>query len=707
MEAVKRQREQELQARRAECITKSNGMLKSAKEPDQNHPYLLKKGIQPFGAKQLNDLLLIPLRKNKAVVGLQTITPDGTKRFLIGTEKQGAYHAIPGTGDTVYLCEGWATGCTIHKVTGATVIVCFDCGNLEAAAQEVKAKGPDYSLVIVADNDHKTEGNPGLTKATAAALSVGCKLAVPEFNGADGSDVNDLFSLCGSDVVVDCLQAATMPGQEVTGAVYNELPMLPPEPLPLLRQTPVNEPFPIGTLPPVIRDAVRLVHETVQAPLDLCCQSFLAAAALAVQPHVDVLIDGRRFPVSDFFVAVAQSGERKSAVDRWAVGPIYEQQQIDGEAFHAEALRIEAAKIVWEAKRKSALKEDDRQVIEAMLSDAGAEPKRVQPFLLCSEPSFQGIERAYSEGRYTLGLFSDEGGRFLGGYAMKDTNMTATITGLSKLWDGSPLDRMRGGDGLSVLYNRRFSVHLMLQPVLAGQLFGSNMLTGQGFLSRCLCCWPESTIGTRLYKAVDLSQHPAMLAYSAAMKNILTRPLPLHEQPEMGLHTQPLTLSESAKQVWVQFHNHVEKLQKPGGELQPITGFASKAAEHTARIAGVLTYFKNPDAREIELEELQAAIAVIQFYLGESLRLFHAAGDDPVLILAQECFEYGMCKTGGIIGLRNLYQFGPNAVRSRDKAKEIMTVLEAHHRAVKIDSGATVAGHNNKDAWRLIPMGVL
>lgn len=167
-----------------------------------------------------------------------------------------------------------------------------------------------------------------------------------------------------------------------------------------------------------------------------------------------------------------------------------------------------------------------------------------------------------------------------------------------------------------------------------------------------------------------------------------------------------MTLAADAKQAWILFHNHVEKLQRPGGELQPIVGFASKAAEHTARIAGVLAYFSNPDASEIGMQELQAGIAIVQFYLGEALRLFHAAGDNPILMLAQECFDYGMTKTGGIIGLRNLYQYGPNAVRSRDKAKEIMAVLEAHHRAIKIDSGAEIAGHNNKDAWRLIPLEV-
>lgn len=223
MDAMKRQREQELQARRAECITKATSMLKSAKEPDLDHAYLVKKGIKPFGAKQLNDLLLIPLRKNKSLVGLQTIAPDGTKRFLTGTEKNGAYLAIAGTGDTVYLCEGWATGCTIHEATGCTVIVCFDCGNIAVVAKEIRAKGPEYNMVLCADNDLLTEGNPGLTKATAAALEFGGLLAVPAMpEGIAGTDWNDLHQAAGIEEVKRQLLLAKPVEYEAVRAVSSE-----------------------------------------------------------------------------------------------------------------------------------------------------------------------------------------------------------------------------------------------------------------------------------------------------------------------------------------------------------------------------------------------------------------------------------------------------------------------------------------------------
>ena len=67
-----------------------------------------------------------------------------------------------------------------------------------------------------------------------------------------------------------------------------------------------------------------------------------------------------------------------------------------------------------------------------------------------------------------MGLFSDEEGQFLGGSTMSKDNMIKAITHLSTLWDGSPIDRSRAMTGESLrAYDRRLSMHLMLQPRLA------------------------------------------------------------------------------------------------------------------------------------------------------------------------------------------------------------------------------------------------
>lgn len=176
------------------------------------------------------------------------------------------------------------------------------------------------------------------------------------------------------------------------------------DPLPLMRVIEKGDPFPVDVLPPVMKNAILRVHDVVQAPLDLVCQSFLASVTLAVQPHVDVLIDGRKFPCSNNFIAIGVSGERKSAVDRIAIGPIKEKQYEQGKIFHGDRHKREAELAAWENNRKAALSKKSGQVIEEILSAIGEQPRHVQPCYLFSEPSFQAIERAFAEGRFTLGV---------------------------------------------------------------------------------------------------------------------------------------------------------------------------------------------------------------------------------------------------------------------------------------------------------------
>ena len=112
---------------------------------------------------------------------LQFISADGSKRFLTGGRIVGCYFAIGRPIDSLLLCEGLATASTLHQATGRAVAVAFNCGNLVAVAKSLRGKFPDLKLIVCADNDFQTPGNPGLTHAKAAARAVGGYLAVPKF----------------------------------------------------------------------------------------------------------------------------------------------------------------------------------------------------------------------------------------------------------------------------------------------------------------------------------------------------------------------------------------------------------------------------------------------------------------------------------------------------------------------------------------------
>ena len=100
-----------------------------------------------------------------------------------GSTARGTSSAKPGS--TILVAEGWATGATGYEITGDAAVVAFGSGNLKAAAVELRKQHPDARIIVLADDDWKKPGNPGLTTATAAASAANALLAVPQFGGLD------------------------------------------------------------------------------------------------------------------------------------------------------------------------------------------------------------------------------------------------------------------------------------------------------------------------------------------------------------------------------------------------------------------------------------------------------------------------------------------------------------------------------------------
>ena len=200
------QREAEEKARHAEAATKAAATWQAATPAPDDFPYLVRKGVKANGARLHNGALVIPLRDGNEIHSLQTIDAEGGKLFLPGGRVAGCYFAIGSAKNAAAFCiaEGFATGATIHQATGYPVAVAFNAGNLEPVARAMREKFPALPLIVCADDDVCTAGNPGLTKATAAARSVGGLLALPDF-GADrpdgATDFNDLSVIRGVEAV--------------------------------------------------------------------------------------------------------------------------------------------------------------------------------------------------------------------------------------------------------------------------------------------------------------------------------------------------------------------------------------------------------------------------------------------------------------------------------------------------------------------------
>src|SRR4051794_4662880 len=148
--------------------------------------------------------------------------------------------------------------------------------------------------------------------------------------------------------------------------------------------------------------------------------------------------------------------------------------------------------------------------------------------------------------------------------------------GLSDIWDGSPIRRVRSGDGASVLAGRRLSAHLMAQPAVADILFRDRLLADQGLLSRLLVTAPDAASGTRLWHEEKPETEHALRRYGARILSIFERPLPLRTGTLNELELRPVSLSPAARKAFVNFADHVEIEIAPNGSLDPIRGLANK-----------------------------------------------------------------------------------------------------------------------------------
>jgi putative DNA primase/helicase len=169
------------------------------------HPYLKKKRVRSHGLRKVGSDFLVPIwNQDRDMQSVQMIGADGDKRFLKDGRVGGGYFQIGKASDTACICEGFATGASINESTGHGVFVAFNAGNLANVAKLVRERYPDASIIICADDDWRTSGNPGLTRATEAADAVGGRLAVPKFGdnrADDDTDFNDMTQAVGAESV--------------------------------------------------------------------------------------------------------------------------------------------------------------------------------------------------------------------------------------------------------------------------------------------------------------------------------------------------------------------------------------------------------------------------------------------------------------------------------------------------------------------------
>jgi len=189
--AIKRQREIEFAKRQEAAAQAAQSELNASALCSPEHPYLRRKGVPPLAdiRQDGNGMLLVPVKDASGnAQSLQRISPDGEKRFLTGGKVHGGYFVIQGNPEKpLAICEGYATGASIHLACEYTVYVAFSASNLPVVAGIARSRFPGKAMLICGDNDEA-----GRSKGREAAQAAQARLVLPSFSAGAGKDFNDL-----------------------------------------------------------------------------------------------------------------------------------------------------------------------------------------------------------------------------------------------------------------------------------------------------------------------------------------------------------------------------------------------------------------------------------------------------------------------------------------------------------------------------------
>ncbi len=448
--------------------------------------------------------------------------------------------------------------------------------------------------------------------------------------------------------------------------------------------------YPVHALGP-LREVVEAVHRLTQAPVAIAAQSALAVAALAAQAHADVRTFHGSSPLSLFLMSIARSGERKSACDTLMMLGVQEFESELGECYGAERARFERRHQAWTTRRDRMLRGAKDECPDALAQriedDLGPEPEPpLVPIITASDPTFEGLTRLFSEGRPSLGVFTDEGGSFIGGFSMTSEKRLHTMSGFSKLWDGAPINRTRALDGSATLRGRRLSKHFMVQPLPAKQLLADPLAREQGYLGRFLMVEPLSEIGRRLNVYDNNGSRTCVETHRQEVLERLRIDMPLKSGIRQELTPRLIDWSPEAHEIFIEFYRKIERAQARNGIYEDLTSHASKASEQAARLATVLAWWENPDVARLEAWHAKMGCTLAEFYLNEALRIYRNAqaslDEEQARKLADWLHEQWPEKArdngrgdGMIVTRRDCQQFGPNALRDTKLLKRLFALL--------------------------------
>lgn len=444
---------------------------------------------------------------------------------------------------------------------------------------------------------------------------------------------------------------------------------------------------------PLLQSAVNEVTNNLMTPPGMALLVALAAASLTTQGLVDVkLPTGKEIAIALMLLIVADSGERKTAVEAIFFKAIRQMEELCRARFEADSVRYRRDYEIWKVtgdvkkkklKRKIEKGECSEKEAEELNLHLESEPAPPTLFKMLFEDStlpalYQGLKDVPS-----ACLSSSEGGGVLSGPLFSEQ------TKLNAFWSGSPVPVDRISSGSFVLAGVRLTVLVMAQPSLLKDFIAEkgDKARGSGLLARMLVCKTGTTQGMRFIENTTVSwEHSDR--FNVRVMELMEKNF---EALKTGGFQKPvLKFSPDAEVEWLNFYNMVERNMQFNSCYANARDHASKIPENVARVAAVLHHFEGLEG-DISLEILRAAIHVVGSLSSDFLDMFV---EPPEFREAEVLNDWLSQKYRSInnryVAKTMVRRFCPNAMRNTALLDHILGILVRDGKVALLRKNKTV-----------------
>lgn len=397
---------------------------------------------------------------------------------------------------------------------------------------------------------------------------------------------------------------------------------------------PFNEvnlpPFPVKSLPWPLGEWVTAVSQNTETPTDMAAVCALAVLSCTVQGKFVVSPKNHYSePLNLYFLIVANSGERKSAIVRLMTQPIYQYERKENER-RRTLMENEQVKLNSLKKQVETLERDGKneKASKIRVQYRSIEQNQTKPLrLIADDTTPEAMTSLLANNNGMLSIITTEGGIF-DTLAGRYSN-TISIDTVLKAYSGDPIRVDRKGREGEVINNPTLTMLLSAQDNVLAEIMKNEAFKSRGLTARILYCRPKSKMGTRHFVTPDIPPD-LEIAYQQLVGKLLEIPYPTN-----GI-LPIINLSPSAQKEVIRFHDWLEP--KLVDELEYMESWGAKLLGNMLRIAGMLHCAKNsnaPSETALSSETVQQAIAISKYFLRHAKCVHNLLGTDKDMQLAK------------------------------------------------------------------------